>query len=80
MYKSIFAQHDKKNIFLESNCAAKTTAGYCCAFPFIYKNKRYDSCTSVDHNRLWCATTSNYDKDGKWGNCNSAQSDEPLGM
>lgn len=44
--------------------------GACCKFPFVYKGKQYHSCTTVGHHGyLWCATTSNYDKDGVWGRC-----------
>merc|ERR1712168_75862 len=44
--------------------------GACCKFPFIYKGKQYHSCTHEGpHGQLWCATTSNYDKDGLWGRC-----------
>ncbi|XP_065051247.1 uncharacterized protein LOC135680930 isoform X2 [Rhopilema esculentum] len=40
-----------------------------CVFPFRYKGKMYSACTKVNHNKPWCATTANYDKDRKWGNC-----------
>lgn len=44
--------------------------GACCKFPFVYKGKQYHSCTTAGRgNQLWCATTSNYDKDGLWGKC-----------
>ncbi|XP_048579243.1 uncharacterized protein LOC5521276 isoform X2 [Nematostella vectensis] len=46
-----------------------TTSNDCCVFPFKYKNKQYHSCTTFDHYRLWCASTSDYDRDEKWGNC-----------
>ncbi|XP_043390818.1 matrix metalloproteinase-9-like [Chelonia mydas] len=42
-----------------------------CTFPFKYKGKSYSACTrdgSTDK-QLWCATTSDYDKDGKWKFC-----------
>merc|ERR1712131_214882 len=39
-----------------------------CHFPFIYKGKQYDSCTTVDNSgSLWCSTTYNYQ--GKWRTC-----------
>ena len=41
----------------------------CCAFPFKYRGKTYNSCTKKDHNQLWCSTTSDYDKNKRWGNC-----------
>ncbi|XP_067324433.1 matrix metalloproteinase-9 [Anolis sagrei] len=42
-----------------------------CAFPFTFLGKSYSSCTSEgrEDGRLWCATTSNYDADKKWGLC-----------
>ena len=43
-----------------------------CVFPFRYKGKMYSDCTKANHNKLWCATTPNYDKDKKWGNCKAA--------
>lgn len=42
-----------------------------CVFPFYYDGKNYTSCTYKDckHNLPWCATTNNYDRDKKWGHC-----------
>uniref|UniRef100_W5MSV8 Fibronectin type-II domain-containing protein n=1 Tax=Lepisosteus oculatus TaxID=7918 RepID=W5MSV8_LEPOC len=40
-----------------------------CVFPFYYGKELYFQCTTNDHDHLWCATTSDYDTDGKWGNC-----------
>lgn len=40
-----------------------------CKFPFIYKRKTYDECISKDIKKKWCATTNNFDEDGKWGRC-----------
>ncbi|XP_068731227.1 epididymal sperm-binding protein 1-like isoform X2 [Montipora capricornis] len=52
-----------------SNCIVKTTQGKCCVFPFTYGGKVYQSCTTKNHDKPWCSTTANYDKDGQWGNC-----------
>lgn len=39
-------------------------------FPFKYEGRLYYQCTTVDHGlKEWCATTSDYDVDGLWGNC-----------
>merc|ERR1712002_1083200 len=40
-----------------------------CVFPFVYKNRKYKQCTADDHTAEWCATTDNYARDGKWGEC-----------
>ncbi|KAG2461526.1 MMP9 protein, partial [Polypterus senegalus] len=42
-----------------------------CEFPFTFLGKKYNSCTSEGRSdqKLWCATTGNYDKDQKWGFC-----------
>ena len=53
--------------------AISTTGGNAnganCTFPFQYKGKQYSACTRADHTKLWCATTSNYAADDKWGDC-----------
>ncbi|XP_062382458.1 matrix metalloproteinase-9-like [Sardina pilchardus] len=43
--------------------------GAVCVFPFLYKDEQYSKCTTTEHNRPWCATTSNHDRDKKWGDC-----------
>ncbi|KAG8446572.1 hypothetical protein GDO86_014140 [Hymenochirus boettgeri] len=42
-----------------------------CVFPFTFLGKRYNSCTGEgrEDKKLWCATTSSYDQDKKWGFC-----------
>ncbi|CAH3105667.1 unnamed protein product [Porites lobata] len=48
-------------------CHQKTTSGQCCSIPFTYKGVTYNSCTDVDHHRLWCSLDSQYK--GHWENC-----------
>ncbi|XP_076136862.1 IgGFc-binding protein-like [Alosa pseudoharengus] len=43
--------------------------GAVCVFPFVYKRTKYWKCTSIDHNRPWCATTHSFDRDQRWGEC-----------
>ncbi|XP_039605440.1 epididymal sperm-binding protein 1-like [Polypterus senegalus] len=62
--------------FLWTTCSSAKIAGgnavgASCVFPFIYKGQTYNSCTMTDYSSLWCATTSNYDKDFLWTTCSS---------
>ena len=41
--------------------------GRCCVFPFTYRGKSFDSCTSYDYNRPWCSFDAVYR--GQWANC-----------
>lgn len=50
-------------------CSHKTARGKCCVFPFIYEGQMKYSCIKDNHNRPWCATTDNYDRDKLWDNC-----------
>ncbi|XP_078411534.1 matrix metalloproteinase-9 [Cetorhinus maximus] len=68
---------DKKYGFCPSRADAVVSGnsdGEQCSFPFIFLGKKYDACTTdgrVDK-QLWCATTSNFDEDKKWGFCPNA--------
>ncbi|MGH0133393.1 UNVERIFIED_CONTAM: hypothetical protein FKN15_035936 [Acipenser sinensis] len=47
-----------------------TDPGKECVFPFSYENQMYFECTTINNNHIpWCATTSDYPRDNKWGNC-----------
>uniref|UniRef100_A0A8B9Q7D4 Insulin like growth factor 2 receptor n=1 Tax=Apteryx owenii TaxID=8824 RepID=A0A8B9Q7D4_APTOW len=50
-------------------CPPVTEKGELCVFPFKYKGKSYEECITEEKNRPWCATTENYQGDGKWGFC-----------
>ena len=53
-----------------------------CVFPYQYRGKKYTACTTDDadsKNMPWCATTSNFDADGKWGDCVSGHNACPIG-
>lgn len=41
--------------------------GRCCVFPFVYGGKKYESCTKVAHDKLWCSLDKVYK--GHWANC-----------
>ncbi|XP_063158151.1 fibronectin-like [Candoia aspera] len=48
-----------------------TSNGQACVFPFIYKKRTFNACTTENEirGRFWCATTSNFDNDQKWSYC-----------
>ncbi|KAJ8270708.1 hypothetical protein GJAV_G00118320 [Gymnothorax javanicus] len=52
-------------------CPPVTEKGDVCFFPFNFQGRSYSECTKdgrIDQ-RLWCATTADYDKDQQWGFC-----------
>ena len=59
-------------LMLAASQGCKTTNQETCVFPFVYQGKRYDMCTDAGASSgKWCATTSNYDVDAKWGMCSA---------
>lgn len=50
-------------------CPWKAKNDKCCVFPFTFKGKKHYKCIIDWVWMPWCATTSNFDKDGKWENC-----------
>ncbi|XP_069845982.1 matrix metalloproteinase-9 [Dipodomys merriami] len=55
----------------DSTVIGGNSAGELCTFPFTFLGKEYSTCTSEGRSdgRLWCATTSSFDNDKKWGFC-----------
>ncbi|XP_052442128.1 cation-independent mannose-6-phosphate receptor [Carassius gibelio] len=55
-------------------CPQVTDKNEVCVFPFKYNGESYNECTTagMTDGRKWCATTSDYVKDQKWGFCSSA--------
>ncbi|XP_035271094.1 protein sel-1 homolog 1-like [Anguilla anguilla] len=55
-----------------------TAAGEPCLFPFLFLGKEYSECTTEGRtdNRLWCATTYDYDSDKRWGFCETEEESE----
>ncbi|XP_008157169.2 matrix metalloproteinase-9 [Eptesicus fuscus] len=56
---------------VDSTVTGGNAAGELCVFPFIFLGKEYSTCTREGRSdgHLWCATTSNFDSDRKWGFC-----------
>lgn len=58
--------------FLETYTLLGNSFGFPCVFPFKYNNKWYYECTKDGKESEWCATTTHYEQDEKWGFCPNA--------
>lgn len=73
-------KHDEQAVLMQYGggdlCPPVTNEGEVCVFPFTLMKKQYTDCTTDESTdgRKWCATTSNYDRDRKWGFCNATNS------
>ncbi|XP_067429257.1 cation-independent mannose-6-phosphate receptor [Thunnus thynnus] len=71
-------KHEEQAVLMQYGggdlCPPVTDKDEACVFPFTFMKKTYTDCTT-DHRtdgKKWCATTDNYDGDGKWGLCSPA--------
>ncbi|XP_054031206.1 secretory phospholipase A2 receptor [Dryobates pubescens] len=60
--------------FQETYTLLGNSFGFPCVFPFKYNNKWYYECTKDGKEFNWCATTTHYEQDEKWGFCPNAES------
>jgi len=64
-------QHDGDKS--SKKCKVETFGGnsgeVCCYLPFKLNGRMHYDCTLFNSKHMWCATTHNYDKDGRWGYC-----------
>lgn len=66
-------------LFADIHTLVGNAHGMPCALPFRYNNKWFYECTTEgreDH-LLWCATSTRYDEDEKWGFCPVQGKDRP---
>ncbi|XP_078234151.1 epididymal sperm-binding protein 1 [Pogona vitticeps] len=71
---------DKRWMYCNITGPDPSIEGPSCVFPFIFKDKPYNMCTTEGRSdgKHWCATTSNYETDKKWKYCNITGPDKSV--
>ena len=59
--------------FPSGRCGQRTWKGNCCVFPFVYRGRRYNSCTRRGSKRFWCPIVPGYKLGQAWGYCRGKQ-------
>ena len=59
--------------FPSGRCGQRTWKGNCCVFPFVYRGRRYNSCTRRGSKRFWCPIVPGYKPGQAWGYCRGKQ-------
>uniref|UniRef100_A0A3Q2EC35 Insulin-like growth factor 2 receptor n=1 Tax=Cyprinodon variegatus TaxID=28743 RepID=A0A3Q2EC35_CYPVA len=68
-------KHEEQAVLMQYGggdpCPPATDKSEMCVFPFTFLNNEYNECTTDGRTDglKWCATTSSYDSDKKWGFC-----------
>ena len=62
--------------FPSGRCGQRTWKGNCCVFPFVYRGRRYNSCTRRGSKRFWCPIVPGYKPGQAWGYCRGKQGED----
>ena len=78
-FVKFISSFSKKISRFKKSIAVETTKNEKCVFPFTYNGVMFYDCTKWGGSKAWCSLTGNYDKDKKWGYCNSVDTTECSG-